>query len=224
MIVNAATIDTNIIGHLYRSHTQFLIENLFSTVYVDEQIMIELKRRCKDVVDPFEEELLKEDALYCKVTKQELITDSLYSIYNIELNGLEDLFLPSDEGEKRAIALAKTKGAFFLLTDDTKPMDGPTHMIENGLIPEMEVLAFWDLIFLNTISGCITHEKAKDTYEFVASDGYIPDGFRSSFRSKMNQSMRRLAPKEWFTNWCKANGIRRQTIKDFKSYVSSIID
>jgi predicted nucleic acid-binding protein len=212
-----ASIDTNIIGHLYRSNTQFLITNLFNEILVDEFILkTELRRRCPEIFDKFEMDLNNINTIFLKVTKADLLEENLYKLYELELTEMENLFLPSDEGERRAIALAKSKGVFFLLTDDEKYMSGPKYMIENGIVRDMEALSFWDLIFLNVMAKKITYEEAKNTFEFVASDGYIPDRYNGSFVSKMKQTIKRLKDKQWFNDWCITNRINtRNEIKEF---------
>lgn len=217
-----ATVDTNIIGHLYRSNTQFLISNLFTAILVDEQVKFELTRRCCDISHKFESDLADATSIYSEVTKQDLIDQKLLPLYQAQLLDMESLFLPSDEGEKRAIALAKTKGIFFLLTDDEKYMTGPTYMIDNGLITDMASLAFWDLIFLNVISDKLSYKASQDTYEFIASDGYIPDRYKGTYKSKINQSIRKLVNADWFRDWCMSNGITSVKIKDFRSYIKQL--
>lgn len=214
-----ATIDTNIIGHLYRSNTNNLITNLFDEILVDEFILYELKRRCNDIYDIFMEDLEKEDSPYTLADKSYLREHSLLQLYEIQLNEFEYLFLPSDEGEKRAIALAQATGTYFMLTDDEKMMDGPYHMIERGLVPHMESLAFWDLIFLNAVRQHVKFDNTKEYYQAICQDGYIPDGYKADFKSKITFSIKRLKDKKWFKEEIESGRIDRKTIAYFINFV-----
>lgn len=214
-----ASIDTNIIGHLYRSNTIHLITNLFDEVLVDEFITQELRRRCKDIYDDFINDIEDPNSPFVLVDKSYLRERSLLQLYNIQLSELENLFLPKDEGEKRAVALALSTGVFFLLTDDEKYMDGPYHMIDRGLVDNMDSLAFWDLIFLNVARKYIGFDKAKENFEAICMDGYLPDGYKGEFKSKINHSIRRLKEKEWFKAHLENGDIQRRTIANFIRFV-----
>ncbi|MED1711765.1 hypothetical protein P4V34_28865 [Bacillus thuringiensis] len=217
-----ATIDTNIIGHLYRSKTIHLITNLFEEIFVDEFIIQELQRRCKDIFADFMKDLEDPFTPFTLVDKTYLIQNSLLQLYNIQLNDLQYLFLPSDEGERRAIALAQTTGTYFLLTDDEKSMDGPYHMISRGLVNNMESLAFWDLIFLNATRQLITFDLAKENFEAICLDGYLPDSYKGEFKSKLGHSIRRLKDKTWFKDQIESGIIQKRTISYFIKFIQSI--
>lgn len=217
--MRSASIDTNIIGHLYRSNTQHLIYNVFDEVFVDEFIMIELNRRCKDIYTQFHSELHDSSSPFKLIDKDHLRENALLPLYNLQLDDLRYLFMPRDEGEKRACALAQTKGSFYLLTDDEKQMDGPYYMIDRGLIRDMESLAFWDLIFLNVVTGKISCEEAFGNFNAICNDGYIPDGYKGTFQSKMNHSIRRLKEKEWFKENTANSTIKRALIVELINYI-----
>lgn len=216
-----ASIDTNIIGHLYRSNTTYLITNLFDKILVDEFVLQELSRRCNDIYDDFFVDLFDESTPYILANKSYLKNLSLKNYYDIQIQEMEYLFLPKDEGEKRAIALAQATGTFFLLTDDEKHMDGPYHMINRGLISDMESLGFWDIIFLNAILQKISFDKAKENFESIAKDGYVPI-YKDDFKSKMISSLRRLNEKEWFKKEVEDGYFSRKPIKYFINFLKSL--
>jgi hypothetical protein len=67
------------------------------------------------------------------VDRVELQSRQVLSLYETELDDMRNLFLPPDEREKRVIALARSTGVGFVLTDDEK-QDGPYWSIARGII------------------------------------------------------------------------------------------
>jgi predicted nucleic acid-binding protein len=214
------SIDTNIVGHLYRSNCTFLITNLFNEILVDEIVVREARNRCGDIYEDFDKDIKDSSTIFMLQTQGTLKAASLYSLYEIQMRDMDALFFPKDEGEKRAIALAKATGAYFLLTDDEKHMEGPYYYLDKGIIKDMEALAFWDLIYLNILLGHQSHEQGKDTFDLIAKDGYFPP-YQGNFESKMKTSIRRLKDKEWFNDWCDQKSITKsqtaQLLRDIKS-------
>ncbi|WP_018931327.1 hypothetical protein [Gracilibacillus lacisalsi] len=216
-----ATIDTNIIGHLYRCKAGKLMTNLFEVIFVDEMILIELQKNCSDIYDEFYEDVINTGSCYKLVTGEILKDQNLYSVYEAQLKDYNDLFFPQDEGEKRAIVLGQTFGAFYLLTDDQKYMDGPAYMIQNEIIKDMESLAFWELIFLNVLCDYISFDQAKEYYDIISNKGFT-DGYKPDFTQKTKQAVRRLSKQEWFRLWIKDQNIPEKRIADYLRYAKSI--
>jgi len=203
-----ACADANILGHLYRSGESSLLSRIFEQVLVDQWILDEIKRKQRDILPVIEQELSNASFLLL-VDRVELQSRQLLSLYETELDDMRNLFLPPDEGEKRVIALARATGVGFVLTDDEK-QDGPYWSIERGIISRVEALAFWDLVYLGILSGIYhTYEAAKDSYNLICQKGYVPP-YPPPFGSRMAAAVRRLKDKEWYRQWCQANGIKSE--------------
>ncbi|HRX22306.1 MAG TPA: hypothetical protein P5273_11395 [Syntrophomonadaceae bacterium] len=207
-----ASVDANILGHLYRSGTDRLISDLFSKVIVDEFILQEIHNKQREILPAIQPTLDQSDFLEL-IDRQALRERKLVSIYDAQLQNMEYIFLPQDRGEKHAIALAKAVGAAFLLSDDEK-QDGPYWSIERGIIANLEVLGFWDIIYLNILAGKITDfSEAHDIYEQVCLHGYEPP-YAAGFGSRMKMAVRHCMDKPWFINWCSEHGIAKKVSKD----------
>ncbi|MGI6648494.1 MAG: hypothetical protein ACOX5W_05350 [Bacillota bacterium] len=124
-----------------------MISNLFNVVYLDEFVYGEVNRRLRDIAHELDQDLANVSFISL-VKKSDLKRAVLFSLYEANRKDMNSLFLPKDEGEKRAIALAQAVGAEFVLTDDENYSEGPYFAIERGIIPGLEALAFWDLIYL----------------------------------------------------------------------------
>ena len=206
MKIKTACVDANILGHLYRSGESRLFSYFFDQIFVDQWILEEISRKQKDILPVIEREL-SNGSLLVLVDRAELIRRKVAALYDDELDEMRYLFLPPDEGEKRVIALARAIGVTFVLTDDEK-QDGPYWSIERGIISRVEALAFWDLVYLGILSGIYhTYEAAKDSYNLICQKGYVPP-YPPPFGSRMAAAVRRLKDKEWYRQWCQANGIK----------------
>ena len=212
MKFDLASTDANILGHLYRSSSSSLITNLFSKVIVDEWIMKEIHNKQKEILSDFQP-ALDQSIIFELIDRNELQRRKLISVYEAQLQDMEYLFLPQDRGEKHAIALAQATGARFLLSDDEKP-DGPYWSIDRGIIANLEVLGFWDLIYLNILSGNIPDfNQAHTIYYHVCQQGYYPP-YAAGFGARMKMAIRRSMDKQWFKEWCSEYGIHNKVSRD----------
>lgn len=197
---DVAVADANIFGHLYRSNTEFLLVNLFDHILIDQFIMKEIERKQSSILPMMQKDF---DRVFLQVIgSQDLDKRELYKLYKYYLDDMRDLFLPTDEGEKRGIALAKATGCFFFLTDDENYMEGPYYTINRGIITGLEALAFWDLLYIEIVMDKMSVAVSKKCWDDIALRGY-ESPYRGTFGSKMGQSVRRFQNAPWLTELVK---------------------
>ena len=115
-----ASLDTNVIIHLYKAKLQRVLFEIFSDgVFIYEQIRnIELEHHGKNVIRDVDADIA--------VGRIEVYTDSklkelgIYKMFEINVKENRLLYGTGDLGEVYAISLAQTIGAYSLVTDDTK--------------------------------------------------------------------------------------------------------
>ena len=115
-----ASLDTNVIIHLYRAELQTILFDFFDDgVFIYEQIRnVELENHGKDVLDKVDADIANGTIeIY---TDQKLRDQAVYKIFDNNVKENRWLYGTGDLGEIYAISLAQTLGAYSLVTDDTK--------------------------------------------------------------------------------------------------------
>ena len=115
-----ASLDTNVIIHLYRAELQGILFDLFDEgVFIYEQIRsMELEHHGQDILTKVDSDI--------NAGKIELFTDqklkdlAVYKMFENNVRENRILYNAGDLGEVYAISLAQTIGAYSLVTDDTK--------------------------------------------------------------------------------------------------------
>lgn len=205
-----ASLDTNVIIHLYRANKQCILFEMFEEgIYVDEFIYnVELENHGKDV-----KELLQKDIDSGKVTlvtKEWLKEHHVLPTYRQYLDEERLLFFSTDMGESCAIALARTLGAVDLVTDDTKP-GGPHHYLMR--IPESKVMpfAYYEIIILLYLMGTYSATEAIGIFDEIRA--HSPDqsfSFSSRFKFFVNRFMNIVYSKReelWFNRFCESHSV-----------------
>ena len=101
--------------------------------------------------------MVKADIDEGKITlcdKKWLLDHKIHSLYSEYLTE-KMLFLPGDQGEAAAIALARVTGAVSFLTDDTK-IYGPHYTLIRRPDVQIIPLAYYEMIILACIVGKCT--------------------------------------------------------------------
>ena len=126
-----ASLDTDVIIHLYLSGQESLLLSFFDHLYVHEYLLEnELKKKSRAVYDQV---LIDVSKGRIKVIQNKELTDmGIRMLFDAFLQEYEILF---DSGELHAIALAKAFGIAALVTDDTKEF-GPHDLLVRELIQE----------------------------------------------------------------------------------------
>lgn len=149
-----ASLDTNVIIHLYRAELQTILFDFFDDgVFIYEQIRnVELENHGKDVLDKVDADIANGTIeIY---TDQKLRDQAVYKIFDNNVKENRWLYGTGDLGEIYAISLAQTLGAYSLVTDDTK-QGGPYMSLlqfEDDIMP----FTFADVLILRyLIASCI---------------------------------------------------------------------
>ena len=161
-----ASLDTNVIIHLYRANEQELLFKLFlDGIFVDEFILNqELKRHGQDILPVVLSDI--EAGKIKVVRKDDLKNMGILQLYNQYLYEEQQLYFLSDMGEVHAIALARSIGAISVVTDDTKD-HGPHYALmripDSNIIP----LTFYEVLILLYLKGDYTSSQTIDVFKNV---------------------------------------------------------
>ncbi len=205
-----ASIDTNIIIHLYEANFQSILFNRFHKLYVYEFIrnhemenhaILEIKNEFDKDVDS---------------GKIELITDSylrkigMYEVFQYHVKEYRLLFEGGDLGEVYAIAIALTLGCMCLVTDDIKER-GPHYTLMR--IPDSEImpLAFYEIMFIDYLEDKMTEQDLFEHFSLISTSSKL----NMNCLSKLKGFIRRFwnspyneKEKEWMINFCRERNIQ----------------
>lgn len=217
-----ASLDTNVIIHLYNANCQSIIFDRFKTVKVYEFIRNhEMQNHASpEVIDLFDKDV--------QAGKIELITYDylkgidMHNVFNYHVGDLRILFENGDLGEVYAIAMAKVLGCISLVTNDIKEY-GPHYMLMR--IPDSDVIpfAFYEILFLDYLEGLITEKELENQFDIICD----VSGFRMGFSSKVRSFIRRFwsdpytdNEKDWMNSFCSTNNINaKQRLGKLNSYL-----
>ena len=160
-----ASLDTNVLIHLYRAGKQKLLFDFFNEgVFIYEQIRnIELEHHGKDVL-----EVIDQDITTGKIglfSDDKLIELGVYKMFQNNVKDNKLLYNPGDLGEVYAISLAETLGAYSLITDDIK--QGGPYMSLLQFDDEIMPFTFADVIILLYLSGRLDAGQSVITFDSV---------------------------------------------------------
>lgn len=218
-----ASLDTDVVIHLYSSGKQ---ELLFSSF--DELVMYEYL---------FEKELKNKSPLvYAEVIRDvgnrhiKIITNA--DLISMGIKGLFENYKESnqclfDQGELHAIALAKAMGIAAFVSDDTKPQ-GPHHTLVQEIIEDVIPFAFYELLFLKYLSSVITLKELFEEFEAItsASMSQHPMNFRSRIIATVRRFSERNGTKrdiEWLRSFCEEKNINfKAKMRELKLFLESL--
>lgn len=201
-----ASLDTNVILHLYRADKQNVLFNFFKDdIYIDEFIYnIELKNHGSDIKEKLDQDI--STGRIHVITEDWLKERGIWSLYKKYLTDQTMLYSSSDRGEACAIALAKVLGAMSVVTDDTKPC-GPHHTLMSE--PDSDIIPFahYELIFMLYLLDVYSADEVLQTIETICK--YSPD-FNFELIPKIKRFINRTIrdpyserDKAWFVSFAK---------------------
>lgn len=175
-----ASLDTNVIIHLYRAGLQEILFDIFTDgVFIYEQIRnVELENHGKDVIPDVDKDIAdRKIELY---TDAKLKEQGVYKVfeYNVKDNRL--LYNPGDMGEVYAISLAQTIGAYSLVTDDTKP--GGPYMSLLQLEYDVMPFNFADILILRYLFGMTDEVKTISDFNLINETSDLKWTFRAQVK------------------------------------------
>jgi hypothetical protein len=218
-----ASLDTNVIIHLYKAKFQAILFKRFEKLKVYEFIRYyEMENHAApEIIDQFDKDVEAE--------KIELIADTylksigMYNVFQQHVKDTGILFDAGDLGEVYAIAMAKTLGCISLVTDDIKER-GPHYLLMR--IPDSDVIpfAFYEILFLNYLEELITEEELLDCFNTICDLSEL----KMNCSSKLKVFMRRFwsdpyrdIEKEWMKSFCtNKNIVAKQKIQKLHTYLN----
>jgi len=204
-----ASLDTNVIIHLYNANLQDVLFNRFEKLKVYDFIRNqELKKHAQpEILDLFDKDI--------ESGKIELITDSylreigMYNIFQTHVKDIRILYDGGDLGEVYAISMAKTLGCISLVTDDIKEY-GPHYTLMRIEDSEVMPFAFYELLFLDFLEKRLTEAELLARFRKICDSS----GLTMNCTSKLKTFIRRFwsspyseSEREWMEDFCEDNGI-----------------
>lgn len=175
-----ASLDTNVIIHLYRAGLQEILFDIFTDgVFIYEQIRnVELENHGKDVIPDVDKDIA--DGKIELYTDAKLKEQGVYKVfeYNVKDNRL--LYNPGDMGEVYAISLVQTIGAYSLVTDDTKP--GGPYMSLLQLEYDVMPFNFADILILRYLFGMTDEVKTISDFNLINETSDLKWTFRAQVK------------------------------------------
>lgn len=207
-----ASLDTNVIIHLYQTNMQKILFAIFEDgVLLYEQIRnVELEHHGKTILENVDFDIAQ--------GKIEVYTDEklkelrIYSMFENKVKENRLLYGTGDLGEVYAISLAQTIGAYSLVTDDTK--QGGPYMSLLQLDYDVKPFTFADVLILRYLLGIVDARQTIEDFDVVNEKSNL----NWSFKSQLTKFVKRFVvepykdeEKEWFEQWAAENKIKVMT-------------
>ena len=219
-----ASLDTNVIIHLYKANLQEVMFQRFDEgIYIYQQIRaVELENHGRDILPLVDRDI--EARRIWVYTDAELKEKGVLSIFQNHVYENEMLYSPQDRGEVYAISLAQTLGAYSLVTDDIK-QGGPYMSLlqfeDNAILP----LTYADVLFLNYLSGLINEREVIEYFERISTASFLD----WSLRSHLARFIRRFwaepyqeHEKLWMAEWCREQGVNaKEKLKALRALITN---
>ena len=219
-----ASLDTDVIIHLYSCERQNLIFSSFDHLYIYEYLLErELKKKSRMIYD----RLISDSALkqIQIVTSHDLVSMGVKNLFDSYLQDYKYLF---DVGEMYAVALAKSLGIAALVSDDTKDY-GPHDTLVKQLITDVIPFAFYELLFLKYLKSELSLHEMKSDFENVTLTS-MPN-HPMQFRPRITSVVRRFSKKagterdvDWMAQYCQDNAVDyRKKMLELQEFLNALI-
>ncbi|WP_411679871.1 hypothetical protein [Clostridium thailandense] len=218
-----ASLDTDIVIHLYKSGKKDLLFSNFDDLFIYEYLLeTEMKTKSLSVYEEFKKDI--------DCGRVKLITN--VDLVNMGVKGLFEEYKESnkylfDIGELHAIALAKAMGILAFVSDDTKD-EGPHQTLVKELIEGVMPFAFYELLFLKYLNSQISLQEMFDYFEDVNSSSMSQHPM--NFRTKISLTVRRFSRKygskrdnDWLENYCNEKDINlKGKMQELKTFLKAL--
>lgn len=203
-----ASLDTNVIIHLYRANMQSILFDIFKDgLFIYEQIRnIELEHHGKAVLEAVDADI--EAGKIELYTNDKLKEQGVYRIFENNVKDNRWLYMSGDLGEVYAISLAQTIGAYSLVTDDIK--QGGPYMSLVHLDYDIKPFTFADILILRYLLGFADVQQTVKDFDTVNKTSDLNWSFRSQlakFIKRFVADPYKVEEKEWFEQWTTENDI-----------------
>lgn len=218
-----ASLDTDIVIHLYKSNKRDLLFSFCDKLYMHEYLLEnELKKKSYLVYEQFMIDIQKGNINI--IANSDLIEMGIKGLFDRYKEENDLLF---DTGELYAVALAKAMGVAAFLSDDTKKF-GPHDTLVRELIENVMPFAFYELLFLNYIGTDQTPEDLHKEFEEVTSSSMQANPM--NFRSRMLTTVRRFSNKYgtkrdimWINEFCNNRNINyKNKMLELKEFLETL--
>lgn len=205
-----ASLDTNVIIHLYRAgHKSIIFDRFTEGVYIYEQIRyVELKNHGQDVLDEIDHDI-NEGKLQI-IRRKQLQEWAVLSKFDEHVKENRLLYSPGDMGEIYAISLALTLGALALVTDDVK-YGGPYHSLLRINYIDIMPFNFVDMLLLDYLEDIICAEETIVIFNNINEVSELNWFFEShlkNFIRRFWKSPFHEVEQEWMHEFCLVKGIK----------------
>ena len=204
-----ASLDTNVIIHLYKAGLPSVLFDVFDEgVFIYQQIRsVELENHGQDVLKDVDADIAS--------GKIEIFTDKKLkdmAVYKIFENNFKEnrlLYGIGDLGEVYAISLAQTLGVYSLVTDDTK-QGGPYMSLlqfEDDVMP----FTFADVLILRFLMGITDESQTVKDFDTVNTAAKLDWAFRSQLSKFIRRFLKDPYRQEdtfWIREFEKKYGIK----------------
>ena len=181
-----ASLDTNVIIHLYRAGIQSVLFDIFDEgVFIYEQIRnVELMRHGRDVLEEVDADIASgRIEIY---SDQKLKEQAVYKIFENNVNENMNLYRTGNLIQVYAISLAQTFGEYSIVTDNTK-QGGPYMSLlqfEDDIMP----FTFADVLILRYLMGMSDENQTVKDFDAVN----MASELNWAFRSQLSKFIRRF--------------------------------
>ena len=204
-----ASLDTNVIIHLYRAGLQNILFEFFDEgVFIYEMIRsIELSHHGKDLLEKIDEDILEgKIKIYTDKNLKEL---EVYRMFEINVKRNENLYSTKDLGEIYAISLAQTLGTYSLVTDDIK--QGGPYMSLLQFEDEIMPFNFADVLILRYLVGNVDALQTIENFQTITRESALNWSFKSYIRKFVKRFYTdpyREEDKQWINEFTKTYSIK----------------
>ncbi len=203
-----ASLDTNVIIHLYRAGLQSVLFDIFDEVFIYEQIRnIELEHHGVDILDRVDADILSGNiVLY---TDRKLKEQAVFRIFENNVKTNRILYQPGDLGEVYAISLAQTLGAYSIVTDDIK--QGGPYMSLLQFEDEVMPFTFADVLILRYLFNYSDEYQTINNFNLINETSELNWSFRSQLTKFIRRFFKNPYRKEdniWIREEAKKQGVR----------------
>lgn len=218
-----ASLDTDIVIHLYKSGKKDLLFSHFEKLFIYEYLLeTEMKTKSPEVYEEFKKDI--DDERVKLITNADLIDLGIKGLFEDYKESNKYLF---DIGELHAIALAKAMGIVAFVSDDTKD-EGPHQTLVKELIEGVMPFAFYELLLLKYLDSQISIQEMYDSFQEVNAAGMSlhPMNFRTKISVTVSRFSRKYGTKrdnDWLEAYSREKGIDlKAKMQELKIFLQSI--
>lgn len=217
-----ASLDTDIVIHLYKSKKKDLQFSDFNKLFIYEYLFEkEMQSKSIDVYKEFKKDIHTGQVQL--VTNADLIKMGIKGLFENYKESNKYLF---DKGELLGIALAKAMGIAAFVTDDTKDR-GPYHTLIEELIEGVIPFTFYELLFIRYLNSQISIDQMYNTFQEINNTSMsIPMNFPKKLSLTVKRFSRRYGRErdiEWIETYCHKKEIELKTkMQKLKAYLKSM--